>query len=101
MRMGLHVDWASGFPFEELGLTDNYALALPSLWAYGFDYDASFPANRGERIEAGVEAAAAIFRRKTAAAGLRPAAYKMELRLHYREMLAEVRRNRPDGGKPE
>lgn len=26
MRVGYHTDWASSFPFEELGLPDNYAL---------------------------------------------------------------------------
>jgi hypothetical protein len=36
MQVGYHTDWAAGFPFEALGLPDNYELALPSLWAFGF-----------------------------------------------------------------
>jgi hypothetical protein len=99
MRVGLHVDWASGFPFEELGLPDNYAVALPSLWAYGFDSDSSFSASAW--MQAGVKGAAAILARAASDAGLRPAEYKKRLRQRYRERLAQVRRARPDGSEPE
>jgi hypothetical protein len=36
MQAGYHTDWAFGFPFEQVGLPDNYARDLPSLWAFGF-----------------------------------------------------------------
>src|ERR1019366_4011438 len=42
MRIGSHTDWASKFPFQELGLPDNYAVPLPSLYAFGFNYDGLF-----------------------------------------------------------
>jgi hypothetical protein len=39
MRIGYHTDWAAGFPFGDLGLPDNYALRLPSVSEFGFEYD--------------------------------------------------------------
>ena len=101
MLVGLHVDWASGFPFEAAGLPDNYAAPLPSLWAYGFDYDPSFTSRVGDGMRAGIDAAETILAQRAAAAGLRPGGYKKRLRQRYREMLEEVRRARPDGDHPE
>jgi hypothetical protein len=91
MQVGLHLDWASGFPFEALGLEDNYAEALPALWAFGFDYDTSFSRRAGARMRTGLDAAGGILTRNAAAAGLRPAEYKNRLRQRYRGMLAQVR----------
>jgi hypothetical protein len=91
MQVGLHLAWASGFPFEALGLEDNYAAALPALWAYGFDYDASFSKRAGERMRSGIDAAEQILTRNAAAGGLRPAEYKNRLRQRYRAMLARIR----------
>ena len=42
MRIAAHWDWARGFPFAALGLTDNYALPPPSLHVFGFEYDSTF-----------------------------------------------------------
>lgn len=98
MRVGLHVDWASGFPFLAMGLPDNYASALPALWAYGFDYDPQFARLGGTRMRAGIDGAEAILARSAAAAGLGPGAYKQTLRRRYREMLPKVQRARQDGG---
>lgn len=91
MQVGLHLDWASGFPFAAVGLEDNYAAALPALWAYGFDYDANFSRRAGARMRTGLDAAGRILTRNAAAAGLRPAAYKSRLRQHYLGMLAQIR----------
>jgi hypothetical protein len=91
MQVGLHVDWASGFPFAAVGLDDNYAAALPSLWAYGFDYDANFSRRAGARMRTGLDAAGRILTRNAAAAGLRPEEYKTRLRQRYLGMLAQIR----------
>ena len=55
MRIGYHVDWASEFPFEELGLPDRYAAALPSIWAFGFEVDGSFRTVAGAELRAGID----------------------------------------------
>ena len=98
MRVGMHVDWASGFPFTAMGLPDNYASALPALWAYGFDYDPQFARLGGARMQTGIQGAEVMLARGAAAAGLGPGAYKQSLRRRYREMLPKVRRDRQDGG---
>ena len=53
MRVGYHVDWASEFPFEALGLTNNYAAALPSIWAFGFESDSAYLDAAGGQLRAG------------------------------------------------
>ena len=92
MRVGYHLDWATEFPFGEMGLPDNYAAALPSLWAFGFEYDPGFLNAIGGEMRAGIESAAKILARRAAAAGLRPAAYRKRLQQQYRLRLAAVRR---------
>jgi hypothetical protein len=92
MQMGYHTDWATGFPFAALGLPDNYARALPSLWIFGFEYDPRLFGSLDNRISAGVGLAEQDFLRAAAAAGLQPAAYRKTLQQRYREYLAEVRR---------
>jgi hypothetical protein len=91
MRVGYHTDWASGFPFEQLGLPDNYSQALPALWAFGFECDAGFLRSAGGRMQPGVESAEQAFLARAAAVRLTPAAYRKLLQRQYREYLAETR----------
>jgi hypothetical protein len=49
-RLGYHTDWASSFPFDRVGLPDNYALPLPAITLFGFTYDDSFVARAGDRL---------------------------------------------------
>jgi len=98
MRVGSHTDWAAGFPFEALGLPDNYAAALPSLWAYGFDYDRDFTSKSGARMRVGIEGAEALLARGAAAAGLSTTEYKKALRQRYREMLYQSGHARAESG---
>jgi N-acetylmuramoyl-L-alanine amidase len=92
MRAGYHVDWASHFPFRELGLPDNYAIALPSVWAFGFECDAGFLYDASGELRRGAEVAAKVLNQRAAAAGLRPAEYRKRLQQQYRLRLAAVRR---------
>ncbi len=92
MLVGYHTDWAGGFPFEALGLPDNYQLPLPSLWAFGFDYEATWLASGGYRLSPGVKLAEEEIERRAAAGDIRPAAYRKALRERYRHWLAEARR---------
>jgi hypothetical protein len=88
-RIGYHIDWAVGFPFAELGLPDNYAVALLSIWAFGFEPEAGF-LNAGDRMKAGVDAASQLLRERADAAGLTPAAWRRHLQHEYRRMHAAV-----------
>jgi hypothetical protein len=84
MRVGYHIDWAEGFPFAELGLSDNYSAALPAVWLFGFQCDPAL-------LPAGAEAAEAILSRRAAALSLKPGAYRKRLHQQYRQRLALVR----------
>ncbi len=96
MLAGLHVDWAAGFPFEAVGLTDNYTVPSPLLWGLGFDYDAHFKTKAGEPLRAAIDDAEAILAAKAAAAGVSRAAYKERLRRRYRGMLIVSGRRRSE-----
>jgi len=41
-RIGHHLDWARGFPFEAFGLPDQYGRPAPAVAAFGFGYDEEF-----------------------------------------------------------
>jgi hypothetical protein len=92
MRIGYHTDWASSFPFERLGLPDNYVRPLPSLAAFGFEYDPSFLHWAGSRLYAGVELAEDTLQAGAARSGHAPNAFRRLLQKQYHERLAEVRR---------
>jgi len=86
MHVGYHTDWATGFPFEALGLPDNYALALPSLWAFGF---ACEPA---KHISPAVRLAEQDLAWSAARFGIPVEDYRKRLQKQYRECLAQSRR---------
>lgn len=92
MRIGYHTDWASSFPFERLGLPDNYVRALPSLAKFGFEYDPSFLHWAGSRLYAGVELAEESLQAGATRSGSAPNAFRRILQKQYREQLAQVRR---------
>jgi len=93
MRVGYHVDWASGFPFERLGLPNNYEQALPALAAFGFEYEPSFLRWAGTRMYAGVASAEQMLRKRAAEAGVPVARLRKQLQKTYRERLAAIRRS--------
>jgi hypothetical protein len=91
MLVGYHTDWASSFPFQSLGLPDNYALPLPAMWAFGFESDTSFLQIAGSRMAASVTLAGLMIRKGADTAGFSPKAYRAMLRKRYREELAQAR----------
>lgn len=96
MQIGYHIDWASSFPFERIGLSDNYQRALPSLWAAGFEYDQTFQQRAGDRIGAGVQLAEDRLAASAAEAGMSVHAYRKMLQKRYRQQLEAVRQANAD-----
>ena len=92
MQIGLHVDWASSFPFQLLGLPDNYQRPLPALWAAGFEYNPEYQHWGGSRIETGIQRAEDQLASRAAAAGMSVESYRRLLQKRYRAELEEVRR---------
>lgn len=91
-RVGYHVDWAAGFPFGALGLPDNYPLALPSLWQFGFESDESFRGVAGPGLQTGIGNGEYRLAEAAQAVHKTPEEYRRLLRRDYRQFLAEVRR---------
>jgi N-acetylmuramoyl-L-alanine amidase-like protein len=91
-QVGYHTDWASSFPFAQLGLPDNYVRPLPALWAFGFEYNPEFLHWAGGRIGAGVQLADSRIQENAAAAGLSVSRYRKTLQERYHRQLEAVRR---------
>jgi len=91
-RIGYHTDWASGFPFSELGLPDNYAQVVPSMFQFGFDYDDAFVAAAG-RPWAGLIATQQLLAEQARADGLSPNAYRQRSQERYRSISAQLHAN--------
>src|SRR5487761_1638432 len=85
MHIGAHTDWAGNFPFAEVGLPDNYAIPLPSLYVFGFDYDSVFLQAAGARWK-GLDLALDRIERQAAAQGMPPARYRAILRHRYKDI---------------
>jgi hypothetical protein len=91
MLAGYHMDWASSFPFEEIGLPNNYARPLPSVAAFGFECDASYSRIAGARLSAGAGLGAWELAERAAAAGTSVSAYRKSLQNQYHDLLAATR----------
>jgi hypothetical protein len=91
LRIGYHFDWASSFPFDQVGLPDNYALPLPAISVFGFDYDSSFEHQAGARLYQEAQLAEQVLRDRAAAARLLVPAYRKALQNRYWSQLAAVR----------
>lgn len=87
MKVGHHTDWAGNFPFVAMGLPDNYALPLPSVWAFGFDYDPIFVRATGNRMWQGLIYADQMIREQASLAGLTAPQYKQLLQQRYKELI--------------
>jgi len=95
-QIGYHLDWASSFPFPQVGLPDNYQRALPSIWAAGFEYNQAFQAKAGDRLRAGVQLAEDQLAARAAEAGVSVQSYRKQLQRRYRQQLEAVRRANAD-----
>lgn len=89
--IGYHTDWASSFPFEQLGLPDNYAIPLPAVSVFGFEYDPVFVHQAGVRLCQGVRLAEQVLSDRAAAAHLPLPAYRNALQKKYWTRLRSIR----------
>ena len=88
MQIGYHVDWASSFPFERLGLPDNYATPSPAVSLFGFAFDAGFKQRAGVRLAAGALGGRREVAERAEASHLSVAAYRKELHKRYLKIAA-------------
>jgi hypothetical protein len=91
MVIGHHTDGSGDFPFEELGIPDNYSLPIPSLFAFGFDFNAAYLMKTGPRMWKGVLLANEQLRREANSRHLTVGQYKEILRERYRTSIATLK----------
>lgn len=89
-RIGNHTDWASNFPFLELGLPDNYQLPVAALEIFGFGYDQDFVTATGGRLWKGLLLTEERVRQAASAEGVSVLPYRARLKEKYRKQLAEL-----------
>jgi N-acetylmuramoyl-L-alanine amidase-like protein len=89
--VGYHQDWAANLPFAELGLGDNYKLALPSVELFGFKADALKVEAGPASMAAGLDAATTEVRNDAAAQNLPVGRYRGKLQKRYRDAIRALR----------
>ena len=99
MQIGYHRDWASGFPFEQIGLPDNYVEPLAALTVFGFDYEPDYVRWGGARLTRGLAAAEDALRESAARKGMAVGAYRSSLRRLYRERFGAARHTEAEVGE--
>jgi hypothetical protein len=90
MKIGNHTDGAGDFPFEQLGLADNYAQPPPSIYMFGFDYDMLYLKSTGSRLWRGLFLAEQRVRQEAMARRLSVSMYKKALRGNYQRIAAAL-----------
>jgi hypothetical protein len=103
MRILFHHDWAQGFPFEAMGVSDKYEVAPASVGELGFVYDADIVAEVGGKLWPGVAAAEAEFARRAAEQGARREDLQQHMRSVYRERMnrqGALQRSQSPGDSP-
>ncbi len=83
MTIGYHYDGAGDFPFQQLGVPDNYALPIPSLYVFGFDFDSKFLMYSGNRLWIGMRLSEKRLRQDAESKHLSVEAHKENLRKQY------------------
>lgn len=100
MRIAAHTDWAGNFPFEEMGLPENYEAPPASVALFGFSYDPVFFGSTGARLWKGVLGAEDAVRDRARALNIPLADYKTGLRRQYKELAASLREERAGETEP-
>lgn len=100
MRVGYHTDWASSFPYRDIGLPDNYARALPAVTVFGFECDHGFLDTSGDRLHAAINRAEEDLRARASQSGSPLPVFRRRLQREYREKLAAVQRRSVQGASP-
>lgn len=91
-RIAYHSDWAFDLPFRDLGLPDNYGLALPSLYLFGFGYDSLLDDPSQPGLWRGLRAARQRVCHDAAVQGIPVARYQAGLQHRYRDIISALER---------
>jgi hypothetical protein len=90
MLVGWHTDWGSRFPYQEMGLPNNYEIANPSLYCFGFQYDPVYIQSTNADLRKGLVKAEERLRESAARRGIPMAAYRRILQKKYQDTQAAL-----------
>jgi hypothetical protein len=91
MVLAYHSDWASSFPFEKLGLSDNYATPSPAVWLFGFAPDPGYERRAGNRLAVAAAMGEHELVERARADGLALASFRKTLHKRFKRILATQR----------
>jgi hypothetical protein len=91
MRIGWHTDWGKNFPFEDVGLPNNYEPPNPAIAVFGFAYDEAYMQSTGPALWKGLALADERIREAAAEHGIEVAEYRKILKKRYRDQLEALR----------
>lgn len=101
MLAGYHFDWGANFPYAALGLPDNYAQPLVSLWMFGFQYDPTLVHVTGQPYWRGLTLGEETLRQHATANGQTVAAYRDALARRYKRILERLNLKPDEQREPE
>ena len=90
MLVGYHTDWAGNFPFQEIGLADNYTAPIAAILVFGFDYNQIFVHATGWRLWRGLSLAEDRLRAAAESRGLSLSLYRALLRKRYKDIITTL-----------
>lgn len=94
MLICFHHDWARGFPFAAMGLSDKYKVAPASIGEFGFTYDEETIRMLGGAMWPGVKEAEERFERRASESNLKPEELRKQMRQRYVEQMNQQRQLR-------
>jgi hypothetical protein len=89
-RLGWHTDWGTRFPFEQVGLPDNYEQPNPAVYLFGFKYDPAYINSTCPELWKGLVYAEEGIREAAAEHRSSVAEYTKCLQRKYREQIAAL-----------
>lgn len=89
--IGAHTDWATHFPYEEMGLPDNYSTPIPAITEFGFSYDPGYIQVSEARLWKGLLFADDELRKAANAQKLKVSPYKVILNQRFTETIAALK----------
>ncbi len=94
MLIAFHHDWARGFPFEAMGLSDKYEVQPPNISDYGFTYDEDILNKLGRVLWPGALAAEEEFKKRAERARINPELLRRKWRDRYLAQYEKARKLR-------
>jgi hypothetical protein len=94
MLIAFHHDWARGFPFEAMGLSDKYKVQPPNMSDYGFTYDEEILNKLGRVLWPGAIAAEEEFKKRAERAQINIEILRRKWRDRYSEQYQKARKLR-------